>query len=345
MRLPDCPFYLFGMGHRRKLLYRAGTLSDALTGESLRQWDVASEAIHPSEYSVNLETSGGRAASITEDEVGVWVEEDGRRTRLTDGPLRLPRFEGYEHAPLLRSLHHEIVINVVNGKPVPNLFVYGKPWRRDAAMVCMCLQETGNLHLVEEWIKGLTKPFDRNNQGNCEPDNLGQTLYMISLVSNASHPLVQTILDAARRCRKGNHITGPTDFAEHPVFQTKWLKFGLRSLGLDDAYQVPEVYDSYSALFWMDYRDAHVEGDPFDERSKELYPYLGWAEAHFHGWPANLAFARDQYPATWEAQASQADYSQMAHICSEYVDRRICAPHSWHAAEMFLYLLERPPSG
>lgn len=36
MRLPRCPFYLFGMGVRRKLLYRRGELLDALTGEVLR---------------------------------------------------------------------------------------------------------------------------------------------------------------------------------------------------------------------------------------------------------------------------------------------------------------------
>jgi len=36
MRLPRCPFYLLGMGFRRKLLYRRGELLDALTGEVLR---------------------------------------------------------------------------------------------------------------------------------------------------------------------------------------------------------------------------------------------------------------------------------------------------------------------
>jgi hypothetical protein len=43
---------------------------------------------------------------------------------------------------------------------------------------------------------------------------------------------------------------------------------------------------------------------------------------------------------TWEARASQANYPGMKLISKEYTDRRICAPHSWHAAEMFLYLLD-----
>jgi hypothetical protein len=48
----------------------------------------------------------------------------------------------------------------------------------------------------------------------------------------------------------------------------------------------------------------------------------------------------EQYPLTWEARASQANYEGMKLVSKEYTERRICAPHSWHAAEMFLYLLD-----
>ena len=34
--LPDEAFYLFGMGARRKLIYKGGALRDALSGEVLR---------------------------------------------------------------------------------------------------------------------------------------------------------------------------------------------------------------------------------------------------------------------------------------------------------------------
>ena len=48
-RLPPVAFFLFGMGERRKLVYRAGVLRDARTGEEVRRWDVGRRfrASHP----------------------------------------------------------------------------------------------------------------------------------------------------------------------------------------------------------------------------------------------------------------------------------------------------------
>ena len=340
IELPRCPFFLFGMGRRRKLLYKAGVLADAVSGEVLGRWAVARETIRPGEYAVELETDAGGEVRIAEDSAGVWLDHRGRRQALAAGPVRLPDFAGHRRRELLRALHQEILINITDAGAVPNLFAYARPWYRDAAMVCMALERTGNLGLVADWIARLREPFDRNNAGNREPDNLGQALYMISLVSDASHPLVETILAALPRARRADHIAGITDGAEHAVYQTKWLKFGLRSLGLDDPYEVPRVFDSYSALFWMDFKDAHVPGERFSRRARELYPYLAWAEHHFHGdMPQELPDPA-RYPLTWEAQASEADYPAMAAVGSEYARRRIAAPHSWHAAEMFLHLLE-----
>ena len=340
MKLPEVSFYLFGMGDRRKFLYKQGKLIDALTGEIVREWDMVSEIISPADYRVELKTISGKKTIIKEDEKGVWLEENEHRIGLDESHINLPAFAGSNYAPLLRILHHEILINIVNGKPLPNFLVYLKPWYRDSAMMCMCLATTNNLHLVKDWICGLREPFDRNNGGNCEPDNLGQALYMISLVSDKSHPLVETILRAIPKCRKGNYIAGITDGAERPVYQTKWLKYGLRCLGLDDPYIIPDIYDTYSALFWMDYRKAHVNGQAISVDGKENYPYLGWAEAHFHCWPPPLALSGHKYPLTWEANASFAIYEGISLISQEYVKRRICAPHTWHAAEMFLYLLD-----
>jgi hypothetical protein len=62
--------------------------------------------------------------------------------------------------------------------------------------------------------------------------------------------------------------------AEHPVYQTKWLKFALKSLGLDDPFRIPAVFDSYSSLFRMEYRSEHVPGARFSSRTLALYPYL-----------------------------------------------------------------------
>ena len=340
MELPDVSFCLFGMGDRRKLVYMDGVLYDALTREIIRKWNTASEVIRASEYMVTLETKRGTKVTIKEDEKGVWLNEGEKRVCLTQSNLKLPQFKGHEHAKLLRILHQEILVNIINGLPVPNFFVYPKPWIRDAAMMCACLEKTGNLHLVKDWILGLKEPFDRN-AGNVETDNLGQSLYLVSLVSDASHPLVATILNALPEFAKNKHVVGLTDFTEHPVYQTKWLKFGLKRLGIKDDYVIPKVFDSYSALFWMDYKDFHVEGEHLSERNREFYPYLGWAEAHFHGWPTPKPLIGENYPVTWESHATQADYNGIARVSHLYVDSKTCAPHGWHAAEAFLYLLEK----
>ena len=208
-------------------------------------------------------------------------------------------------------------------------------------MMAMALKATGNLDVIREWILGLRDPYDRNNGGESEADNLGQALYLISLVSDRSHPLVAGILAEVRRLEVvqggAKFIQGRSDFAEHPVYQTKWLKFGLRGVGLADDYTIPPQPDSYSALFWWDYRDAHVRGN--DSRDRGNYPYLGWACDHFHGEKGSPISTRD-YPLTWEQKASQAKYPGMDVIDPIFAEHRIAAPHTWHAAEVLLYLLE-----
>jgi hypothetical protein len=256
----------------------------------------------------------------------------------------LPTFAEHRHAALLRVLHHEILINVINGRPVPNHFVYKKPWYRDGAMMAMCLQRTDNLDVIREWILSLREPYDRNNAGESEADNLGQALFLISLVSDKHHPLVRQVQQelAKHEVRDGasRYIRGRSDFAEHPVYQTKWAKYGLRSLGLPDPYTIPAVADSYSSLFWMDFRQTHVSGSEATDR--DCYPYLGWATDHFRGQKLSPISNRD-YPLTWEIKASQADYSAMAIVDPVYVQQQASVPHTWHAAEIFLYLLDLQP--
>ena len=336
------PFFLFGAGPRRKLIYVDGALLDALSGEFVELWDVASHEIVPAEYAVRIREKDGADWRIYEDAEGVWIADGrGRRQTVTTGRVNLPTFGGHPYADFLRVLHFEILTSVVDGRPVPNILAYHRPSYRHAAMICMVLARTDNLALVWDWIDSLHDPFDRNNANRCEPDNLGQVLYMISLATGRSHPLVEEVLARADEMSRDGHLTGTTDVAEHPVYQTKWLKFGLASLGLVDPFRIPQVPDSYSSLFWMAHRDCHVDAGRFDEETRLKYPYLGWAEAHFHGDPPPMDLCRLEYPLTWEADADQADYAGMGVISDRYVGDRICAPHSGHAAEMFLYLIEQ----
>lgn len=340
MLLPEHPFFFFGMGNRVKLFYHAGRLCPVQENRPIFQWEVAKETIIPEEYRVELRTVKGTHVTIFEDEHKLAVTEDDRTTVLSEGEIVLPSFEANRHTRLLCILHQEMLFHLYNGMPLPNLFVYGKPWYRDAAMVAMCLQKTGNLHLIRDWVLSLAAPYDCNNAGHCEPDNLGQALYLISTVSDASHPLVPVILQEANRIQKNGHLCGMSDFAPHSVYQTKWLKYGLSQLSLPDQYKIPDISDSYDALFWWDYQDQRCPTEKFDANTVRLYPYLGWAQAHFYRDAPPMDLLNPVYPLTWECEASQANYEKLNILSNSYVERRYSPSHTWHAAEAFLYLYE-----
>ena len=311
-----------------------------MTGKLVKAWEATEEQIVPPAYTVALRTRTGDFVFITEDEEGVWVEEGGRKDALSTSRVSLPTFAGHRQGLVLRVLHQELLVNVVDGRPVPNLFVYPKPWYRDGAMMAMAFEKTNNLHLIKKWVTDLGEPFDKNNGGEAEADNPGQVLYLVSLASDKDHLVVPAARKSLLQFETDGHISGRSDFAPHPVYQTKWAKFGLRSLGLDDPYTVPKVNDGYATLCWW----ACKDGDNADQPVivSDDYPYLTWAGCHYTGGRLGKLSDRD-YPLTWEAKASQAQYDGMNRVAPEYAEQRICVPHTWHAAEVFLYLLEGLP--
>ncbi|MBD2757665.1 hypothetical protein [Spirosoma validum] len=343
--LPDLKFFMFGMGDRLKLIYRNGRLLNAMTGNIEEQWNVKQEVILPSEYLVHLALADGQTVQIREDESGVWLLQTAKRPRLIPGTrsrLSLPRFANKTFGPVLRVLHQEVLINVINGRPVPNFLVYFKPWYRDAAQMAMVLRATDNLHLIRDWILAIRDPFDRNNQR--ETDNLGQVLFLVSLVSNKTHPVVPVVLDSARRFQTEKHIVGKTDNVAHPVYQTKWLKYGLKSLDLSDTYLIPKQADSYSSVFWLDYKTEHVDEKRVDDNFSNN-PFFGWAEDHFYD-QANVSEKRGMvgnidYPLSWQQRDIDAHYPGLTVLDRELVKQKIAFPHAWHAAEMFLLLNEK----
>ncbi|NEW83841.1 MAG: hypothetical protein GZ094_15945 [Mariniphaga sp.] len=345
--LPHVKFFQFGMGNRNKLVYRDGILLNSLSGDTLRIWDVKEEIILPPDYAVFLMTKKGEKVCISEDQAGVWINDRlGRHSVVkTDCRLKLPDFKGNRFPMVLKVLHHEILINILDSKPLPNFFVYKKPWRRDGAMMAMCLEKTGNLALIKDWVLSLDNPYDHNNgsisgKPENEADNLGQTLYLLSFFTNQHHPLVAKILEEAKKFEKKVDgklfISGRSDFHEVPVYQTKWMKFGLKSLKMNDPYQIPSISDDYSSLFWWDYTENYLR---CDEYSNDFYPYLGWARDHFKGTITGPVSNQD-YPLSWETKASEADYSKLSVIDQVYVDEKTSAPHTWHASEMFLTLIQ-----
>ncbi len=155
--LPELAFFLFGMGNRMKLIYRNGRLVNARTGNIEWQWDARQEIIVPSEYTVQLDLRAEpgtplRSVQIREDETGVWILQTGKRPRLVPGtrsPVRLPRFESRPAGPVMRVLLQEVLMNIMEGKPLTSFFVYDQPIAQDTAAIRAVLQATGNTSLVD----------------------------------------------------------------------------------------------------------------------------------------------------------------------------------------------------
>lgn len=335
--LPAVSFFLFGMGNRTKILYKNGMVIDIKTGRTIRKWRIKSEIIVPSEYLVHLELTNGKSLDIQENEEGVYVHENNLQLVLSESPLKLPSFSDKKFGSILAVLHHEVLMNIDEGLPLPNFLVYQKPWYKSASMMTMVLKETGNIALVTPWILNLNEPFDRNNQKMADVDNLGQALYMISTVSDRRHPLVEKILEEADGYKNNKHLEGKTDYAFHPVYQTKWLKFGLRALGISDGFELPMLYDSYSPLMWIDYKLENVGGLQLEESMGSNSPYMLWAEDHFYNQKRGFLGNAD-YPLSWESNAPDANYEEMTRIDAKYTETKTSATHGWHAAEMFLLI-------
>ncbi len=324
------------MGKRPKLIWKNHCLFELETGRVLACFNETLPVhIEPDHYKVQV----GEDA-VWEEESGLYIRKNGQTQALSQEAVSLPDFESFSHASLMRTLHHDLLVSVIKGKPLPNPLVYRQPWYRDSAMIAMVFKCTGNLEQIRDWILSLDEPYDRNNQGVEETDNLGQALYMISLVSDFEHPLVGKVLREARYRTENNFLTGLSDYAHHPVYQTKWLKFGLSCLGIDHSrWLIPNIKDDYAELFWMDGGKLDVQAKPvFYER--EQYPYLKIAKAHYRRAPLKGLPDGKTYPISWEKEASEAEYELNLPFLPVYARERICAPHTWHAAELLLYLID-----
>ena len=329
-------FYLFGMGHREKTVYMDGKLTTVMGNSVLYSWDVSKEEFYFDEYRVKLILKDGSVVEIYENSEGVYVND----TCIASSKLNLPDFKEYKYARQLRILHHEILISFYGILPVPNIYVYHKPWYRDGAMMALVLDKTSNVELLRPWVMSVTELYDKNNWGMSEPDNLGQLAYILSFFTDKSYPLVDKIIEEAKRISVDGCLTGITDGNDHTVYSTLWLKFGLSKLGADTSFiKIPNRFDSYARMFWMD--RSEVERDTyFANEYDEKYPYLTWAVDHFEGNPIKEERIEIKYPMSWEIDASQAKYSEIAPLSEEYARNKCGAPHSWHAAEMFMYLIE-----
>ena len=343
---PEKQFYIFGMGNREKYIYKeGGSLIKFATNEVVFSFDVKHEKFLYDRYMVVIWTNDAKNYLIRENSYGAYLYDitDGEKQILVlceSEYINLPDFDNCKYHEQLRILHQEILVSFLGNLPVPNIFTYKKPWYRDSAMMALVLEKTDNLHLLKPWALSVTSLYDKNNAGNCEPDNLGQLAFVLSFFVDKSYPLINEIYKEAERIAENGLLRGLTDFGNHEIYSTLWLKLAFDKLGIvADFIKIPKDFDRYARMFWMD--KAEVETDtPFENEYDELYPYLTWATYHFNGDEIDNSLIEIKYPMSWEIKASQASYDLIAPLSEEYAKNKCSAPHSWHAAEMFMYLEE-----
>lgn len=334
-------FFIFGMGLRDKYIFtnknNKWMLIDYYNNKTILE-NIICEEIDASNYKVKGYLENGIKFEIYEDQNGIFLKKGQDIQILDDGVyVNVPDFSGSRYEKELKILFNEIMVNITQNGPTPNFIAYPEVWYRDAAIIAMVLKETNNINHIEEWVNSIDKIYDEQN-GNKEPDNLGQLLYILSLVDNPNEKLIEEILNEARNLKNGNkYINGITDGNKHPVYQTKWLIYGLKSLGLDySEYQVPNIKDSYSSLIWFDNIEDIDSNNQIIE-TNDRWPYLYYARLNFYN--EKLEFKSGNYPISSELEPSKANFDNLAVINEKLVENKLVVPHAWSAAEMFFYLL------
>lgn len=82
-----------------------------------------------------------------------------------------------------------------------------------------------------------------------------------------------------------------------------------------------------------------AQGEPVSF-GQSPYPYLEVAKAHTAHAPLKELSDALQYPVSWEKDASEAVYENNLPYLPWYARHRVGAPHTWHAAELLLYLMD-----
>jgi len=191
-------FFSFGMGDRRKMIYKKGKLIDLKTKQVIRSFDFTHEMIIPNMYTVLLLDQAGRITRIYEDETGVHIEKgrmakiwedwnnynqweddrlNNRETRLVENiasetittsknKINLPNFEDSKVGRVLKVLHQEVLVNIDHEKPRTTLMARTNEsgLYREGMVAAMVLEKTNNTWLFEDWMKQISSIYDCRNK-------------------------------------------------------------------------------------------------------------------------------------------------------------------------------------
>ncbi|MGL5000058.1 MAG: hypothetical protein ACRC5T_13950 [Cetobacterium sp.] len=333
-------FFIFGMGLREKYIFKKSLKNETFELVSYPQnkiiiSELKNPVILPDLYTVKSLNSIGKEVLIEENKNGIIIKYDKKIDVISSRKINIPSFEKYKHSKELKILFNEVMVNITKDGPVPNFLAYPKPWYRDAAIVAMVLEKTGNISEIQNWINNISEIYDENN-GNKEPDNLGQVLYLLSFSNQEKKKLVEEVLkEAVQLSINKDYIEGITDGELHPVYQTTWLKYGMEKLNIDSSrYIIPNLKDSYSTLLWFYKKNQNIRSN---ERFNKRWPYLYYAEINYYG--EKIEFDEGKYPLSTEWKPSAANFEKMKVLDNYFSENKLIVPHSWSAAEMFLYLI------
>ena len=191
-------FFSFGMGDRKKMIYKKGKLIDLKTKQVIRSFDFTHEMIIPNMYTVLLLDQAGRITRIYEDETGVHIEKgrmakiwedwnnynqweddrlNNRETKLVENitsetittsknKINLPNFEDSKVGRVLKVLHQEVLVNIDHGKPRTTLMARTNEsgLYREGMVAAMVLEKTNNTWLFEDWMKQISSIYDCRNK-------------------------------------------------------------------------------------------------------------------------------------------------------------------------------------
>ncbi|MDD3341509.1 MAG: hypothetical protein PHN72_04920 [Bacilli bacterium] len=335
-------YYFFGLGNRTKLLFKEGKLINLEDNTVLKEWDTENYLVIPNLYSVILQTKDGKMIKIVEEETGIYVTENDKKTRLegTETKLHLENFTKQKYAQVKKVLYSEILINIKNGEPLPNFLVYDSVWYRDAAMAAMVLKQTNNINLIQPFVDDVKEMYDKQNNGVEEADNLGELLYIVSASKKDKTTLVENIKKEASTLihenKKGSYLNGSTDGGEHPLYQSLWYDLGMKAQKEKTTIKIKNVEDTYGSLAWW-HKDVKKQWYGTNESAD--FPYLAYAQYHTIQM-GKLTATSTLYPLSYESNGTEADYESLRVLNNSYVENKTSPTHLWTASEMLLFLLD-----
>ena len=352
-KLTDCKFFLFGMGNREKYVYRDKKLVKIDNDSVILDLTPAcKDTIIPDEYKVIAYGKNGDSTVLYENEQAIWIEKNNSQIKLpnSDNYVCLPQFSDKRYGKVLKVLHHEILFNVKNSWIYPNILAYNHVWYRDMAMGAMVLEKTHNVPLIVDALDSINRVYDMQS-GEEEGDNIGEYLYLKSLSSHGvtSEDKMKVEKEVNKRTvitEKGKYIKGITDGVENDYYATAWLKFALcHTDNVHDAYSLPSTGGAYKYLSWFTSKPVWYERIKRrvsmllsnENQGESFFPYLQWAVSHSFK-DMMVPVSSSNYPLSWEMCGAKATFDMMRRIAPDAPGHKICFPHIWTAAEMFLYL-------